>query len=60
MESKHFPNEYWVEVVTTVVYIMNWCPTKSMDDHVPQEAWICMTQKNFDLKVFGRVAFAHV
>ena len=35
MEAKHFPNEYWVEAVTTIVYIMNRCPTKSVKNKFP-------------------------
>ena len=42
MASKHFPNEYWAEVVATAIYIMNQCPTKSVKNKVPQEAWTCM------------------
>ena len=37
--AKNFPNEYWGEAVATTIYIMNWCPTKSVKNKVPQEAW---------------------
>ena len=39
LAAKHLPNEYWGEVVATAVYIMNRCPTKSVKNKVPQEAW---------------------
>ena len=42
MEDKHLPNEYWVEVDANTIYIMKRCPTKSMKNKVPQEAWTCM------------------
>ena len=31
LASKHFPNEYWGEAVATIAYIMNQCPTKSVN-----------------------------
>ena len=60
MVSNHFPSEYWVEEVTTIVYIMNRCRTKSMKNKVPQEAWICMNHSVSHLNFFGCVAYAHV
>ena len=60
METKHFPNEYWVEAVATVVYIMNQWPTKSVKNKVPQEAWTSMNHSVSHLKVCGFVAYAHV
>ena len=58
--AKHFPNEYWGEVVTTVAYIMNPCSTKSVKKKVPQESCTCMNHSVSHLKVFGCVAYAHV
>ena len=60
MVAKHFPNEYWVEAVATLVYIMNSCPTKSVKNKFPQEAWTSMNQSVSHLKAFGCVAYAHV
>jgi hypothetical protein len=58
--AKHFSNEYWVESVATTIYIMNRCPTKSVKNIVPQEAWTCMKYNVVHLKNFGCVAYAHV
>ena len=58
--TKHFPNEYWAEAVATVVYIMNWFPTKSVKNKVPQEAWVGMNHNVSHLNFFGCVAYAHV
>ena len=60
LAAKHFPNEYWGEAVTTVVYIMNRCPTKSVKKKVPQESWIGMNHSVSHLKVFCCVAYAHI
>ena len=58
--AKHFPNEYWDESVTTAIYIMNRCPTKSVKNKVPQEAWTCMNHSVSHLNFFGCVSYAHV
>ena len=42
------------------VYIMNRCPTKSVNNKVPQEAWTGMNHSVSHLKIFGCVAYAHV
>ena len=42
------------------IYIMNRCPTKSLKNKVPQEAWIGMNPSVSHLKIFGCVAYAHV
>ena len=60
LAAKHFPNEYWGEVVGIVVYIMNWFPTKSVNNKFPQEAWTCMNRSLSHLKDFDCVAYAHV
>jgi hypothetical protein len=60
LAGKHFSNEYWVEEVATVVYIINRCPTKSVKKKVPQESWTGMKHNVSHLKVFGCVAYAHV
>ena len=39
LKEKHFPNEYWVEVVHCAAYVLNRCPTKSVMNRVPKEAW---------------------
>ena len=60
LEAKHLPNEYWGEAVATAVYIMNRCPTKSVKNKVPQEAWTCMNHSVSHLKFFSCVAYAHI
>lgn len=38
LKEKHFPNDYWSEVVAFATYIMNRCPTKSVRNVVPEES----------------------
>ena len=54
--AKHLPNEYWGEAITTIVYIMNPCPTKSVKKRVPQEAWTGMNHSVSQLNFFGCVS----
>ena len=39
LKAKHFPNEYWAEAVHCATYVLNRCPTKSVMNRVPEEAW---------------------
>jgi hypothetical protein len=39
LKVKNLSNEYWTKVVVCVVYILNGCPTKSIRDKIPQQAW---------------------
>ena len=57
--SKHFPNEYWDEVVATVVYIMNRCVTKSVEKKIHKEALTCMNHSVSHLIFFCCVVYAH-
>ena len=50
----------WVEAVVTAKYIINRCPTKSVKNKVPQEAWTGMNHSVSHLKVFCCVAYVHV
>ena len=38
MKEKGLPTKYWEEVVATVVYMINRCPTKLVHDKIPLEA----------------------
>nr|GEU97808.1 retrovirus-related Pol polyprotein from transposon TNT 1-94 [Tanacetum cinerariifolium] len=39
LKTKKMPKEFWAEVVDCVVYLLNWCPSKSLDNKTLQEAW---------------------
>ena len=60
MKEKHISNEYWGDVVTFSMYILNRIPTKSVNDRVPQQAWSGKCSSISHLKNFGCVAYAHV
>ena len=59
-KAKHFPNEYWVEVVHCAAYILNRCPTKAVMNRFPKEAWSGIKQSVTHMRVFGCVAYVHI
>ena len=60
MKEKHLSNEYWGDVVTCSIYILNRIPTKIMKDRVPWQAWSGKCSSISYLRIFCCVAYAHV
>lgn len=60
MKEKHFPNEYWPEFIACATYIINRCPTKSVNNNIPEEAWSRKNHIVTHMRVFGCVAYSHV
>ncbi|CAA7391866.1 unnamed protein product [Spirodela intermedia] len=57
LKAKGLPGWFWGEAVTTAVYILNRCPTKSVDDMTPFEVWHGKKPAVHHLKVFGCIAY---
>lgn len=51
---------FWVEAVSTVVYLINRCPSTVLGMKTPEEVWLRHTLNHDRLRVFGCVAYAHV
>ena len=60
LKAKHFPNEYWAEVVHCATYILNRCPMKVVMNRVLEEAWSGIKQFVTHMRVFGCVDYAHI
>ena len=60
MQGKCFPREFWDEVITCVVYLLNRCPTKSVHLKTPEEAWSSFKPSVAHLRVFGCIAYAKI
>jgi hypothetical protein len=60
LKAKQIPKEFWAEAVATAVYILNRCPTKSVREKTPEEAWSRRRPSIRHLRVFGCIAYAHV
>ncbi|GKC41664.1 retrovirus-related pol polyprotein from transposon TNT 1-94 [Tanacetum coccineum] len=60
LKSKKMPKEFWAEAVDCAVYLLNQCPSKSLDNKTPQEAWNGMKPTLSHLRIFGSIAYVHV
>jgi len=60
IKANSLGNEFWVEEVHTLVYILNRCPTEVLLNLTPKEAWSRHKPSVVHMKVFGCIAYAHV
>ena len=60
LKEKGLPNTFWAEAVYTAVYILNRCPTKSVKDKTPIEAWNGKKPSAKHLRVFGSICYIHI
>jgi hypothetical protein len=60
LKEKHLSNEYWGDAVVCSVYILNRSLTKSVRNHVPQEAWHDKPCNVSYFRIFRCVADSHV
>lgn len=54
------PKIFWAEAVNWTFYILNRCPTHSVMDVTPQEAWSGIKPSVKHLRVWGSLAHAHI
>lgn len=52
--------KFWAEAVNTAVYLINRCPTRTLQGKTPEEAWTGKKPYVGHLKIFGSVAMVHV
>jgi hypothetical protein len=57
LKAKDLPDWFWGEVVSTVVYVLNRCPMKSVDDMTPFEAWHGKIPSVHHLRIFGCIIY---
>ena len=60
LKAKKLPKQYWAEAVSCAVYLLNRCPTKSLQGVIPEEAWSGHKPSVTHLRVFGCVAYAKI
>nr|GEY09874.1 retrovirus-related Pol polyprotein from transposon TNT 1-94 [Tanacetum cinerariifolium] len=60
LKTKKMPKEFWAEAVDCAVDLLNRCPSKSLDNKTPQEAWNGLKPTVSHLRVFGSIAYVHV
>ena len=60
LKAKKLPKQYWAEAVSCAVYLLNRCPTRSLQGVIPEEAWSGHKPSVTHLRVFGCVAYAKI
>ncbi|CAA3018802.1 Retrovirus-related Pol poly from transposon TNT 1-94, partial [Olea europaea subsp. europaea] len=58
--EKSLLKTFWAEAVSTVVYLLNRCPTKAVQDKTPVEAWSGRKPSAKHLRVFGCICYTHI
>ena len=60
VKSEALPHSFWLEAITCATYVLNKCPTKSLQSITPYEAWHGCKPSIAHLQVFGCLAYAIV
>lgn len=58
--EKNAPRKFWAEAVNWAFYVLNRCPTSSMKETTPEEAWCRVKPSIRHLRVFGCIEYAHI
>ncbi|GJY57386.1 retrovirus-related pol polyprotein from transposon TNT 1-94 [Tanacetum coccineum] len=54
------PKEFWAKAVDCAVYLLNRCPSKSLENKTPQEAWNGLKPTVSYLLVFRSIAYVYI
>jgi hypothetical protein len=57
LKAKGLPRWFWGEAVNVAVYVLNRCPTKSVDGMTPFEAWHGRKSAVHHLRTFGCIVY---
>ncbi|KAL4016313.1 hypothetical protein IC575_023961 [Cucumis melo] len=60
LKCKKMPKEFWAQAVECAVYLSNRCPTRSLWNKTPEEAWIGRKPSIGYMRVFGCMAYAYI
>ena len=58
--SASLPKVFWAEAMTTIAYLINRCPSTTLNFKTPEEVWSGHPLDYSRLKIFGCNAYAHV
>jgi hypothetical protein len=59
-KEKGLPKQFWAEVVACSTYLLNRCPTKSVENMTSQEAWSNYKPSVAHLRIFGCLPYSQV
>jgi hypothetical protein len=57
LKAKGLPRWFWSDAVNAAVYILNRCPTKSIDGMTPFKAWHGRKPTVHHVKTFGCIVY---
>jgi hypothetical protein len=61
MNEKGLSLTFWAEATYTTIYLLNWYPTKTVENKTPFEVWSCGRKSLVNhLKVFASICYVHV
>jgi hypothetical protein len=60
MKSKNLSNAFWVEAISSIVYLKNRIPTRCLDHKTPFEALYDSKPAVNNLRIFGCKYFSHI
>ena len=60
MKGKNLSNDFWVEAISTIVYLKNRSPTRCLDHKTPFKALYDSKPTVNKLMIFGCKYFAHI
>jgi hypothetical protein len=60
LKEKGLPKQFWAEAMACSTYLLNRCPTKSVKNMTPQEAWSGYKPSVAHLRIFGCLAYSQV
>ncbi|KAL0844254.1 hypothetical protein Bca101_017500 [Brassica carinata] len=60
LAMRKVPKIFWAEAVIWTFYILNRCPTHSVKDKTPQEAWSGIKPSVEHFRVWGSLAHVHI
>ena len=60
LKEKCLTKNFWAEAVACTAYLLNRCPSKSVKNMTPQEAWSDYKPSVSHIRIFGCIAYAQV
>ena len=58
--SAGLPKVFWAEIITTVAFLINRCPSTTLSFKTPEEVWSGHPPDYSKLRVFGHSAYTHI
>ena len=60
LSNKNIPKTFWPEAMNWTIYVLNRCPTLTVKDVTPEEAWSGVKPSVDHFRVFGCIAHVYV